>query len=99
MSPPIKTIRSSIDTLKDLTWPAKSRVSSRESASAAALRFSFEEDEGGVSMPVGLISELESRGARVVPIYTGYLVFRVPVQGYFKNESGWTIVDTVINVT
>ena len=49
--------------------------------------------------PTGLISELESRGARIVPIYSGDLVFRGPAQGYFQNTAGRTIVDTVINLT
>jgi len=48
---------------------------------------------------VSLISELESRGARVVPIYSGGLDFSGPVQDYFKNAAGKTIVDTVVNLT
>jgi len=48
---------------------------------------------------VSLISELESRGSRVVPIYSGGLDFSGPVADYFYDASGQTIVDTVINLT
>merc|ERR1712127_546372 len=48
---------------------------------------------------VSLISELESRGARVVPIYSGGLDFSGPVEEYFYNAAGKPIVDTVINLT
>jgi len=48
---------------------------------------------------VSLISELESRGARVVCIYSGGLDFSGPVEEYFYDESGNAIVDSVINLT
>mmetsp|Transcript_9144 Transcript_9144/g.18367 ORF Transcript_9144/g.18367 Transcript_9144/m.18367 type:complete len:1410 (+) Transcript_9144:239-4468(+) len=48
---------------------------------------------------VSLIAELESRGSRVVPIYSGGLDFSGPVEEYFKDSMGKTIVDTVINLT
>jgi magnesium chelatase subunit H len=48
---------------------------------------------------VSLISELESRGARVVPIYSGGLDFSGPVDEFFYDASGKPIVDTVINLT
>jgi len=48
---------------------------------------------------VSLISELESRGARVVSIYSGGLDFSGPVEEYFYDETGNAIVDTVINLT
>jgi magnesium chelatase subunit H len=48
---------------------------------------------------VSLISELESRGARVVSIYSGGLDFSGPVEEYFYDASGKAIVDTVINLT
>lgn len=48
---------------------------------------------------VSLISELESRGARVVSIYSGGLDFSGPVEEYFYDKSGRPIVDTVINLT
>jgi magnesium chelatase subunit H len=48
---------------------------------------------------VSLISELESRGSRVVPIYSGGLDFSGPVEEYFYDKSGKPIVDTVINLT
>ena len=48
---------------------------------------------------VSLISELESRGARVVPIYSGGLDFSGPIEDYFYDASGKTIVDTVVNLT
>ena len=48
---------------------------------------------------VSLISELESRGSRVVAIYSGGLDFSGPVDQYFYDASGGVIVDTVINLT
>ena len=48
---------------------------------------------------VSLISELESRGARVVAIYSGGLDFSGPVEDFFYNAKGQQIVDTVINLT
>ena len=48
---------------------------------------------------VSLISELESRGARVVSIYSGGLDFSGPVEEYFYDSTGKPIVDTVINLT
>jgi len=48
---------------------------------------------------VSLISELESRGARVVSIYSGGLDFSGPVEDYFYDASGKPVVDTVINLT
>jgi magnesium chelatase subunit H len=47
---------------------------------------------------VSLIAELESRGARVVPVYSGGLDYSGPVEDYFK-VNGKTIVDTVVNLT
>jgi len=48
---------------------------------------------------VSLISELESRGSRVVSIYSGGLDFSGPVEEYFYDSAGRPIVDTVINLT
>jgi len=49
---------------------------------------------------VSLISELESRGSRVVCIYSGGLDFSGPVEEYFYDTvTGKPIVDTVINLT
>jgi magnesium chelatase subunit H len=48
---------------------------------------------------VSLISELESRGARVVSIYSGGLDFSGPLEEYFYDKSGKPIVDTIINLT
>jgi len=48
---------------------------------------------------VSLIAELESRGARVVPVYSGGLDYSGPVADYFKNANGKSIVDTVVNLT
>ena len=48
---------------------------------------------------VSLIAELESRGARVVPVYSGGLDYSGPVQDYFYGPNGKPIVDTVINLT
>lgn len=48
---------------------------------------------------VSLISELESRGSKVVAIYSGGLDFSGPVEEYFYDASGKPIVDTVINLT
>jgi magnesium chelatase subunit H len=49
---------------------------------------------------VSLISELETRGARVVPIYSGGLDFSGPLEEFFYDATtGKPIVDTVINLT
>merc|ERR1719293_384565 len=48
---------------------------------------------------VSLISELESRGTKVVPIYSGGLDFSGPVNEYYYDQSGKRVVDTVINLT
>lgn len=48
---------------------------------------------------VSLIAELESRGARVVAIYSGGLDYSGPVEEYFYDSNGRPIVDTVINLT
>ena len=48
---------------------------------------------------VSLIAELESRGARVVPMYSGGLDYSGPLEDYFYNSAGQPIVDTVINLT
>merc|ERR1719261_625195 len=48
---------------------------------------------------VSLIAELESRGSRVVPIYSGGLDFSGPVEEYYYDGFGKPIVDTVINLT
>merc|ERR1712238_379603 len=48
---------------------------------------------------VSLISELESRGSRVVPIYSGGLDFSGPIEEYFYDSNGKSAVDTVINLT
>jgi magnesium chelatase subunit H len=48
---------------------------------------------------VSLISELETRGSRVVPIYSGGLDFSGPLEEFFYDKNGNQIVDTVINLT
>jgi len=48
---------------------------------------------------VSLIAELESRGSKVVAIYSGGLDFSGPVEEYFYDASGQQIVDTVVNLT
>jgi magnesium chelatase subunit H len=48
---------------------------------------------------VSLISELESRGSRVVSIYSGGLDFSGPVEDFFYDKNGKPVVDTVINLT
>ena len=48
---------------------------------------------------VSLVAELESRGARVVPIYSGGLDYSGPVEQYFYGTDGKPIVDTVVNLT
>mmetsp|Transcript_22590 Transcript_22590/g.55044 ORF Transcript_22590/g.55044 Transcript_22590/m.55044 type:complete len:1462 (-) Transcript_22590:151-4536(-) len=48
---------------------------------------------------VSLFQELESRGCRVVPVYTGSLDFSIPIEQYFYNRQGKCIVDSVINLT
>eukprot|EP00440_Ansanella_granifera_P064025 gb/GFBE01069414.1/.p1 GENE.gb/GFBE01069414.1/~~gb/GFBE01069414.1/.p1 ORF type:complete len:1472 (+),score=469.63 gb/GFBE01069414.1/:1-4416(+) len=48
---------------------------------------------------VGMVQELERRGARVVCTYTGGLDFSVPVQEYLTNYYGEGDVDTLVNLT
>ena len=48
---------------------------------------------------VSLISELESRGARVVCIYSGGLDFSGPVEEFFYDSNGKPVVDSIINLT
>jgi len=48
---------------------------------------------------VSLIAELESRGSRVVPIYSGGLDFSGPIEDYFYDPAGRPIVDTIVNLT
>ncbi len=48
---------------------------------------------------VSLIAELESRGARVVAVYSGGLDYSGPVKEYFYGSNGKPVVDTVINLT
>merc|ERR1719157_307099 len=48
---------------------------------------------------VSLISELESRGARVVPVYSGGLDYSGPIEDYFYDSNGKSVVDTVVNLT
>jgi len=48
---------------------------------------------------VSLIAELESRGARVVSVYSGGLDYSGPVKEYFYGPDGKPVVDTVINLT
>eukprot|EP00954_Amorphochlora_amoebiformis_P028791 1392228-Amorphochlora_amoeboformis.AAC.1 len=46
-----------------------------------------------------LFQELEARGCRVVPVYTGSLDFSIPIEQYFYDRTGKPIVDSVINLT
>merc|ERR1711988_566630 len=46
-----------------------------------------------------LIAELESRGSRVVCIYSGALDFSGPLEQYFYDKYGNVAVDTVVNLT
>lgn len=48
---------------------------------------------------VSLIAEMESRGARVIPVYSGGLDYSGPVKEYFVDANGKTIVDTIVNLT
>eukprot|EP00601_Ochromonadales_sp_CCMP2298_P004682 CAMPEP_0173190968 /NCGR_PEP_ID=MMETSP1141-20130122/12633_1 /TAXON_ID=483371 /ORGANISM="non described non described, Strain CCMP2298" /LENGTH=1368 /DNA_ID=CAMNT_0014115123 /DNA_START=129 /DNA_END=4235 /DNA_ORIENTATION=+ len=49
---------------------------------------------------VAMISELEARGAKVVPIYSGGLDFSGPIEEYWYKATGTgAIVDSVINLT
>jgi len=48
---------------------------------------------------VSLISELESRGSRVIPIYSGGLDFSGPIEDYFYDSNGKAAVDTIVNLT
>lgn len=55
-------------------------------------------DEGHYS---GVVSELEARGAKVVPVFAGGLDFSSPVKKYFYDPlgSGRAFVDTVVSLT
>jgi len=48
---------------------------------------------------VSLIAELESRGSRVVPIYSGGLDYSGPIENYFYDNAGRPVVDTIVNLT
>lgn len=47
---------------------------------------------------VAMVQELESRGARVIPVFAGGLDFSVPVNDYFF-ERGTCLVDGVVSLT
>ncbi|KAG2440917.1 hypothetical protein HXX76_003770 [Chlamydomonas incerta] len=55
-------------------------------------------DEGHYS---GVVAELESRGAKVIPVFAGGLDFSAPVKKFFYDPlgSGRTFVDTVVSLT
>nr|CAC69537.1 Magnesium chelatase H-subunit [Chlamydomonas reinhardtii]CAC69552.1 Magnesium chelatase H subunit [Chlamydomonas reinhardtii] len=55
-------------------------------------------DEGHYS---GVVAELESRGAKVIPVFAGGLDFSDPVNKFFYDPlgSGRTFVDTVVSLT
>ncbi|GFR47291.1 hypothetical protein Agub_g8978, partial [Astrephomene gubernaculifera] len=55
-------------------------------------------DEGHYS---GVVAELESRGARVIPVFAGGLDFSAPVKKFFYDPlgSGRPFVDTVVSLT
>lgn len=48
---------------------------------------------------VGMVQELERRGARVCCTYTGGLDFSVPVQEYLAGPTGEGMVDALVNLT
>ncbi|KAJ1633063.1 protoporphyrin IX magnesium chelatase, subunit H [Pavlovales sp. CCMP2436] len=48
---------------------------------------------------IALISELEARGAIVIPTYSGALDFSILIDEYFYNTNGEQAVDAVINLT
>ncbi len=55
-------------------------------------------DEGHYS---GVVSEMESLGAKVVPVFAGGLDFSLPVRKYFYDPlgSGKAFVDCVVSLT
>jgi len=55
-------------------------------------------DEGHYA---GVVAELESRGAKVVPVFAGALDFSAPVKKFFYDPlgSGKAFVDTVVSLT
>ncbi len=55
-------------------------------------------DEGHYA---GVVSELEARGAKVVPVFAGALDFSLPVKKYFYDPlgTGRSYVDTVLSLT
>lgn len=48
---------------------------------------------------VGMVQELERRGAGVACTYTGGLDFSVPVQEYLASSNGEGVVDALVNLT
>ncbi len=55
-------------------------------------------DEGHYA---GVVSEMEARGARVVPVFAGALDFSAPVKKFFYDPlgSGTSFVDAVVSLT
>lgn len=43
--------------------------------------------------------EIEARGGRVVPVFSGGLDFGIPVKKFFLNNFGQSNVDCVLNLT
>ena len=55
---------------------------------------------GDDSHCLALIAELETNGAKVIPVFSGGLGFSIPVERYFyKKGTNDAIVDIVVNCT
>ena len=54
-----------------------------------------------LSAPTGVVSELEARGAKVIPVFAGGLDFSSPVKKFFYDPLNPTVsfVDTVVSLT
>lgn len=47
----------------------------------------------------GVVMEIEARGGRVIPVFSGGLDFGLPVKKFFINGNGQPTVDCVLNLT
>jgi magnesium chelatase subunit H len=48
---------------------------------------------------VAMVEEMESRGARVIPVFAGGLDASKPVEAFFYDSNGRVLVDTVVSLT
>jgi magnesium chelatase subunit H len=48
---------------------------------------------------VAIVQEMESQGAKVIPIFAGGLDFSKPVDSYFYDQKGRVLIDSVVSLT